>query len=323
MSRPDVSIVIPAKNEADNLSILVESIFVVLSHDSATKEVIIVDDGSTDETLAELRILSQRYNNVRYVSFTRNFGHQAALLAGMRHANGRCVVCMDADFQHPPSMLPEMIGAWRNGVKIVLTQRDDTGRQGRTKARASRIFYVLLRYLSDTDIRPGSADFYLLDETVLRELEQFREPALFLRGILPTLGFSTTRISYVPCERRFGRTSYSFSRMVQLAVDGVLSVSIKPLRLGVLFSVVTAMLALLYGVYVIVVFMSGQSVPGWASVALIVSTIGAMQLLVLGVIGEYIGRLLRDVRSRPPYLIHESDTTRHEHEQWPITNVTE
>lgn len=305
MMRPDVSIVLPARNEARNLPLLVEAIVANLPP-GMSHEIVIIDDGSNDDSLHTLRGLRENRATVHYVSLARNFGHQAALLAGLRHANGRCVISMDADFQHPPAMLPQMIAAWRDGAEIVLTSRMDRGRPGVIKALTSRLFYRCLSYLSDSEIHAGSADFHLLDRNVLRELERFHEPTLFLRGILPTLGFSIARLSYVPDERRHGRTSYSWGRMIQLGVDGVLSVSIKPLRLGILFAVITALLAILYGLYVISVYSSGRSVPGWASVALIVSVIGAMQLIVLGVIGEYIGRVLRDVRGRPAYIIRES-----------------
>lgn len=306
MTSPDISIVTPARNEAENLPVLVARIVECLP-EGLNAEIIIVDDGSTDQTANALRRLSAGYPNVKFISFTRNFGHQAALLAGLRHASGRCIIAMDADLQHPPSLLPDMTAAWRDGADIVLTERHDANDAGRMKALTSRLYYRFLSFLADYEIRSGSADFYLIDRKVADVLEKFNEPTLFLRGILPTLGFSTKRLPYTADERRRGQSSYTIGKMIHLGLDGVLSVSIKPLRLGIVFSLIAAAIAMLYALYVVVVYFSGDAVPGWASVAFVVSAVGAMQLFVLGVVGEYIGRLLREVRSRPTYIIRETN----------------
>jgi dolichol-phosphate mannosyltransferase len=301
-----ISVVIPAHNEEANLPVLLEQIRSALP--SALHEIIVVDDGSTDGTLDVVKAASQSDRRVKYISLSRNFGHQTALRAGLRGASGDCVVTMDADLQHPPRLLPEMATKWQQGSKIVLTVRNDIENVSGFKRLTSALFYRLMNSVSDFSIDPGSADFRLLDRQVLDIVNELSEHDFFLRGIIPWVGFAVAKIQYTPDQRLHGSTKYSLRKMISFAITGVIANSIQPLRLATIFAVFIACLSALYAAYAIAVFFTyGRVVPGWTSVALIVSLIGALQLLVLGVVGEYVGRILRETRKRPGYVISQSN----------------
>lgn len=305
--RPEISIVVPAHNEAGNIPVLLERVSAALAG-AGSFEFLVVNDGSTDGTAEVLRTLSAERPEVRYIGFSRNFGHQAAVNAGLRNARGRCVIAMDADLQHPPSLLPKLIARWRSGFQIVTTARRDTARTPFLKRLTSRLYYHALNLLGDFKMEPGAADFYLLDRKVVDVLTRFGESNLFLRGILPGLGFERTSLSYEPAARLHGQSQYTLSKMLRLARDGVLATSINPLRLGSVLALIVGALAAAYGVYALFVyFVLREALPGWTSVTLIVSMIGAMQLFVLGVIGEYMGRMLIEVRRRPAYIVAETN----------------
>lgn len=304
---PLVSIVTPALNEAGNLAALADRIKETLQA-VGRYELIVVDDGSTDETREKLRALSVERPEIKYISLSRNFGHQAALTAGLRAASGRCVIAMDADLQHPPSALIEMISFWRAGFDVVLTEREDHEGAPLFKKATSRAFYALLSWLSEAKLAPGSADFFLIDAKALAALRRYDEQHIFYRGLLPNLGFRQHRLKYKAAPRHAGASSYTLKKMLRLARDGVLATSIKPLRLGVFLSALVGVGALFYAAYAVFVsLVLGQALPGWTSVILVMTTIGAMQLFALGVIGEYVGRILVEARGRPLYLVAETN----------------
>jgi dolichol-phosphate mannosyltransferase len=309
---PLVSVVIPALNEADNLPVLHERLAALMERlGIARYEMLVVDDGSTDATLAVLRDLAKRDPRVRYASLTRNFGHQPALRAGLDLCSGDCVLSMDADLQHPPELLEKMLAEWRAGHDVVATIRVDTARTSAFKRFTGSLFYRLVNLLGEHRIEPGSADFYLLDRSVVDAIRGLPETELFFRGLLPWLGFRTIKIRYTPDQRLHGSSKYSVRKMVNLAVTGVLSTSVQPLRLAILMAVIVAGLTLLYAAYAVVVYFTFDHVqPGWASVIMVVSALGAMQLLVLGIIGEYLGRVLREARGRPSYLVRATNCRR-------------
>jgi dolichol-phosphate mannosyltransferase len=305
----ECSIVVPSLNEAANLPELLRRIFAVLEN-RVEYEVVLVDDGSVDDTISVLRELASRDGRVRYLSLSRNFGHQAALRAGLERALGNCVVTMDADLQHPPELIPQMLDLWQEGIDIVATRRSDGLGTSWFKRTSSRWYYGLLSWLGAFPLEAGSADFRLLDRAVVNVLNEHRESALFYRSILPELGFRWTTIDYRAQERLYGTTKYSMSRMFRLALDGVLATSIRPLRLATFAAVLMALATLLYSVYALVVrFVWDTALPGWTSVIIVVSLLGAIQLLAMGIIGEYLGRTLREVRGRPLYVVRESSET--------------
>jgi dolichol-phosphate mannosyltransferase len=304
---PELSVVLPAFNESQNLPQIVAHLYEVLA-EIAEFEVIVVDDGSEDDTLAVARNLSREDTRVRYLSLSRNFGHQQALRAGIAASRGRCVITMDADFQHPPSLLPDMLRLWRGGNDVVRTVRADGAGESWLKRWSARAFYRLLNAISDYQIEPGSADFCLMDRRVVDVICAMPEREVFLRGLLSWVGFRSATLRYVPDLRRHGASKYGFRRMVSLAGAGIVSSSIQPLRAALLLAAVVAALAAVYMLYAIGVYVLDNTVvPGWTSVVIVVAFLGALQLLILGIIGEYIGRVLRETRGRPGYVVAETE----------------
>lgn len=301
------SIVAPAYNEARSIPVLIDALREIFGSGD-DYEILIINDGSSDETASVLKALSESFRCVRYINFSRNFGHQAALRAGLTHAKGACVIAMDADLQHPPEVIPQLVEKWRLGYKIVRTRRNDTKATPFFKKVTSRLFYRLISFLSGVKFESGVADFYLLDRQVVDTICSYSERRWFLRGILPSLGYKNCVVDYAVAQRRFGDSRYTLGKMVNLAIDGVLATSITPLRGSVFLAALIASFAVIYAVYAVYasVFL-GAALPGWTSVMLAVTIIGAMQLLMLGVIGEYLGRVLLEIRLRPDYIIETSN----------------
>jgi len=308
---PELSIVLPAHNEAGNIEPMraaIEKLVAPLGR----YEIIFVDDGSSDGTLDAIRTAAARDPAVRYVSFTRNFGHQAALRAGLRHARGRAVVIMDADFEHPPELIPQLVAEWRKGFKIVATRRnDDAAQLSALKRITSRNYYRLLAAIGDVHIEPGSADFMLFDRAVVDVVNGIDDHDVFLRGLVRWLGFPLSVVPYSRGVRTRGDSKYSLTRMIELAVTGIATHSIRPLRFAIWLALGFAALGMLFVVYSIVSFLFVQhTVAGWTSIMAAIAILGAAQLLVLGIIGEYIGRILRETRKRPSFIIAETESDR-------------
>ena len=303
---PEISIVLPALNEAANLPAMFERLAGVLR--DVAYEVIVVDDGSTDATLATVKRCAAGDPAVHYVSFTRNFGHQQALRAGLRYSRGRAVVVMDADLQHPPELITQLAAKWREGYDVAATRRTDSEATGAAKSLTSRWFYALISRIGDVEIEAGSADFVLMDRRVVDVINAIEDQDIFIRGLLPWLGFKTAKIDYVPAERLHGASKYSFRRMVEFAVAGIMAHSIRPLRLSIWLALLAAGFGVVLLIYSIVSFLFIEStVHGWTSMVAAISILGAAQLLVLGIIGEYVGQILRETRRRPAYVVRDTN----------------
>jgi glycosyltransferase involved in cell wall biosynthesis len=306
----EFSIVLPAHNEAGNIAPIIAELRRLMSAVGRT-EIIGIDDGSTDGTLEALRAAADADPMVRYVAFTRNFGHEAAMRAGLRAARGQAVIVMDADFEHPPDVVPQLVEQWRAGFKLVAAQRMDDVAVSRFKRATSRLYYRVLGALGDVQMEPGSADFLLMDRTVVDTLNGFENQELFLRGLVRWLGFPLAKISYRPGQRRHGASKYSVGRMVELALNGIAGHSVRPLRAAIWLALAFAALGLLFVVYSIVSFFFVQhTVAGWTSIMAAIAILGAAQLFVLGIIGEYVGRILRETRRRPNYVVAETEADR-------------
>jgi glycosyltransferase involved in cell wall biosynthesis len=304
---PDLSIVLPAHNEAANILPLAAALKPILGP-LGRAEIIFVDDGSSDGTLALLRAAAAADPAIRYVSFTRNFGHQAALRAGLRHARGQAVVVMDADFEHPPELIPTLVAAWRAGAKIVVTQRDD-GVAGvpAMKRTTSALYYRLLDAMGDVRIAAGSSDYMLLDRAVVDLVNGLEDQEIFLRGLVRWLGFPLVTVPFTRGARRQGDSKYSLRRMVELALVGIAAHSVRPLRFAIWLALGFAAIGFAFVIYSVVSFLFVQhTVAGWTSIMAAIALLGAAQLLVLGIIGEYVGRILRETRKRPSYIVAES-----------------
>jgi dolichol-phosphate mannosyltransferase len=307
---PDISIVLPAHNEAGNIAPIAAAIARAVAL-SGSYEIVFVDDGSTDGTLSSIRGAA-RDPAIRYLSFTRNFGHQAALRAGLRHARGRAVIVMDADFEHPPELIPKLIAAWKEGARIVATRRDDEGVVA-AKRLSSTLYYKVLDAIGDVRIEPGSADYMLLDRAVVDVVNALEDQDIFLRGLVRWLGFPLVTIPYTRGQRTEGESSFSLRRMVELALSGIAAHSVRPLRFAIWLALGFALLSLLFIAYAIVSFLFVQhTVAGWSSLVAVIAILGAAQLLVLGIIGEYVGRILRETRKRPSYIVAETEAERTE-----------
>jgi glycosyltransferase involved in cell wall biosynthesis len=306
---PDISVVIAAHNEVENIAPMCAVLKQLLSP-LGRYEIIFVEDGSIDGTLEAIRAAA-RDPSVRYVSLTRNFGHEACLRAGLRHADGRAVIVMDADFEHPPELIPELVKQWRTGFKIVAAKRlDDEASTSFLKRLTSRLYYRVFDTLGDVRIEPGSANYLLMDRIVVDAINDLQDQELFLRGVVRWFGYSLTTIQYRPGARKHGATKYSLRRSLELAVTGIASHSIRPLRAAIWLSLSFALVGGLLVVYSIVSFLFIQhtaGAPGWASIMAAIAILGAVQLLVLGIIGEYVGRILRETRRRPRYVIAETE----------------
>jgi dolichol-phosphate mannosyltransferase len=221
------------------------------------------------------------------------------------------VIVMDADFEHPPELIPKLIAAWRAGARIVTTQRSDDASVSSAKRLTSRIYYRLLDAIGDVRIEPGSADFMLLDRAVVDVINAMEDQDLFLRGLVRWLGFPLTTIAYARGTRRQGESSFSGSRMVELALSGIAAHSVRPLRFAIWLALGFAAVGLLFVIYAVVSFLFVQhTVAGWSSIVAVIAILGAAQLLVLGIIGEYVGRTLRETRRRPSYIVAETEAER-------------
>ena len=303
---PQLSIVVPAFNEATNLNKLYQELQRVLPSLGMSWELIFVDDGSKDDTLATIRTLHQADSRVVGLQLSRNFGHQYAVLAGLSAARGDAIICMDADLQHPPEIIPTLITEWRKGSKIVNTVRVDVAALPVLKKLTSKAFYKVFSFLSGVRLEPGMADFRLFDRQALESILSFGEQGLFLRGIVQWVGFPSSNVVFESSARFSGQTKYTLRKMLKLSLDGITSFSVVPLRIGILIGIVTSGIAfwqMTYAIYAKVVL--DVTVPGWATTITVMSFMFGVLFILLGLVGEYIGRVLTQVRGRPRFIINE------------------
>ncbi len=300
-----LSVIVPAYNEADGLQKFLVRLDSVLAN-FPDAEIIVVDDGSTDATLDILRAAAAGDSRLQYLSLTRNFGHQTALRAGLECANGDAVITMDADLQHPPEQIPRMVERWRSGCEVVNMLREDDDTPF-FKRITSTLFYRFINSISDYRVEPGSSDFRLLDRKVVAELNRLPERGVFLRGVIPWMGYRQCNFKYRPEPRHAGASKYSLRKMIGLGLAGVTSSSYRPLHLTTFMGVVMSLFAMLYAMYALgVKLFVGTAISGWTSLLLSIMLFGGVQLIMLGIIGEYLGRVLREVKGRPEFVVRES-----------------
>jgi dolichol-phosphate mannosyltransferase len=297
-------VVVPVLNEEGCVDELARRVVAVVRGAGAGLELIFVDDGSVDATPQRIAALRARDPSVKCIRLTRSFGHQSALLAGLRFAKGDVVVTMDGDLQHPPELLPRLLEAWRSGADVVHTiRREPPGVRQGWKGRASDLFYRVVNRLGGVAVPPGAADFRLLDRRALDALNDLSEHFAFLRGLIPWLGFPDVRIEYEAAARFAGRSKYDLRRMLRLALDGMLSFSVLPLRLIALLGLATTGVGVAYGVFALVAQLTGHVQTGWTSLVVLVLVFGGVQLLSLGIVSEYVGRTYEEAKRRPRYVI--------------------
>ena len=307
MKNYKLSVVVPSYNEEENVKVLAERLTGVINNlEVKDYEIIFVNDGSRDNTLNNVKLMHEQDKHIHYISFSRNFGHQCALRAGLDAATGDCVISMDADMQHPPEIIPEMIAKWQEGYDIVYTLRQESKHLGLFKRLTSKMFYGVINKLSDIKIQPGAADFRLLDRSVVNALKGFKENTIFYRGLISWMGFKQFAIEYEPADRMFGTSKYTIKKMFAFALSGITSFSVVPLQISTVLGVIISALSFIYAIYSIIMHFCKQTVSGWTSVMCGVFFLGGIQLIMLGIIGEYIGKLFMEVKGRPPYIVRES-----------------
>jgi len=300
-----ISAVIPLLNEEGNLSRLHAELSEVMQGMGLSYELIFVDDGSTDASFEILKKLAAADPHTKGISLSRNFGHQIALMAGLDKSRGAVVVSLDADLQHPPSLIPVLYEKYRSGYDIVNTSRLDTAGAGPLKKLSSRMFYSLLRSLSEVNLPAGSADFRLMSRTAVEALKSMPERDRFTRGMVNWLGFKQTYVDYEAPKRFSGTTKYSLRKMMKLALDAITSFSPKPLRISLYLGMTAVIPCLFYSVYAIYRHFAGDTIEGWTSLLLVVLLFGGIQLISLGIIGEYLARVFTEIKARPLYIIKE------------------
>lgn len=266
-------------------------------------ELIFVDDGSNDHSFKTILELSEKDKRIKCISFSRNFGHQNALMAGMEKATGTRIIIMDGDGQHPPALLPELLNKLDAGADLVFTRRNKTAEISGIKRMMAAIFYHFINSISDTRIEQNAADFKAFNRKVLNSILTFRERELFLRGIFSWIGFRTATVNFDAPARKYGKTKYSFSKMLRLALKGTTSFSFKPLRIALLTGTIISLAAFGFGIFALIAYFNGQTVPGWASLIIAVMILGGTQLLAIGLLGEYIASLFTETKNRPRYLV--------------------
>ncbi len=300
-----VSVTIPAFNEEDNLKELHKQLLPVLER-QPDYEILFVDDGSTDNTSRILKELRDQNPKIKYLSLSRSFGHQCALKAGLDHANGDCIVSIDADLQHPAELILEMIKKWQEGYDIVYTIRKEHPDTPFLKRKTAALFYKLINKISDIKLDRGAADFRLLDRRVVNEIKKSNEAFLFIRGMISWVGFKQYGIEYIPQKRFSGKSKYSIKTMSLLALDGITSYSVKPLRISTILGSLASLLAFIYMIYAIsMAIFTDKAISGWASIIVSVLFMGGILLLMLGIMGEYLGKIFMELKNRPNYIVKE------------------
>ena len=298
-----ISIVVPVYNEEENIEHFVLSVEAVMEKLPYAYEILFIDDGSRDRSREILLELGKKDTHVQSIFLARNSGHQLALTCGTDHADGDAVITMDGDMQHPPELLPVLLAQWETGCDIVQTVRLTTEGVSLFKRLTSKYYYRLLNAMTDVEIQEGGSDFRLMDRKAVLALRRYREHARFIRGIVGAMGFRKTTVEFVAHERFAGRSKFSLHKMISFALDGILAYSVQPLRAAFYVGVFSALLAVLIFLHVLYETLSGETVPGWSTIVVCSLFFGGMQLMMLGICGEYIARILQEVKNRPLYLI--------------------
>lgn len=305
-ANPELTALVPVFNEAANVPALVERLTRVLDGCAASHEIIFVDDGSSDGTLEAIRAAREQDRRIDAISFSRNFGKEVAIAAGLDHARGRAVVILDADLQHPPETIEAMAAKWREGYENVYGQRIDRSADAPLRRALTMRFYRLFERFGETALPPGAGDFRLLDRKAVDALMRMRERARFSKGLYAWIGFKSIGVPFVVAERASGESKFSYRKLTRFALDGLMSFSTVPLMVWTFVGVTVSFLSLFAAVYFLLnTLLYGIDVPGYASLIVSISFLSGIQLLSLGVLGEYIGRIFAEVKGRPLYIVSE------------------
>jgi polyisoprenyl-phosphate glycosyltransferase len=304
---PVLSLVVPMFNEAGNLDRLFDRLAQVMADLGESYEIVCVDDGSRDDTVARALEHHRRDPRIKVVELSRNFGKELALTAGLRHTSGQAVVMIDADLQHPPEVIKDMMREWRQGFEMVIAVRRHRDDESAVKRLAAKVFYEVFGRVSEVRLPPGAGDFRLLDRKVVKVLNAMPEHARFMKGLYAWVGFRQTIIPFDVAERSHGETKFNLFRLWRLAIDGITSFTSVPLKVWTFMGMVVASFALLYGLlFIVKTLILGIDVPGYPSLIVAITFFSGVQLISLGVIGEYLGRVFAEVKNRPLYVVREA-----------------
>ena len=302
-----LDIILPAHNELQNIIPIYNEIELAMANSKYAYEILFIDDGSTDDTLSQIKKLAIKDNKVKFIELSRNFGHQNALKAGLDATNADIIIMMDCDLQHPPHMINELLRNYELGYEIVRTNRVDHASTTFLKTKTSNIFYSILNRLSDIKLEQGSADFRLISGSAIKHLKSFNEFDLFYRGLIKWMGYNQISIEYKAEQRYSGETKYTYNKMISFGIKGFTSFSTKPLYFAAYLGFIFASMSLLYIPYIIYTFYMGTEVHGWASVIATVAFFGGVNLMILGIIGVYLSKLFSQSKNRPHYIIKASN----------------
>lgn len=298
-----ISLVLPIHNEEGNITELYARSKKVLSS-LGNHEIIFVNDGSRDNSLAKLAEICATDKSAKVIDFSRNFGHQMAISAGINHATGQAVVVMDSDLQDPPEVIHDLFGKWREGFEVVYAKRK-TRKDSAFKKLTAFIFYRLMKKMANVEIMEDAGDFYLMDKQAADSIKDIKENPRFMRGLTSWIGFKRTYVFFDRMDRRAGKTAYPLKKMVKFAIDGVTSFSYIPLRMATYLGLLSVMAGFILGIYAVYqkIYFPQETTKGWASLILSIFFIGGVQLIMSGIIGEYIGRIYTETKNRPLYII--------------------
>lgn len=308
-SAKKVSVLVPCHNEADNLERLFSALQGLMSaHAGYEWEVLLVDDGSTDATLVGLKTLRERDGRFKWISLSRNFGKEAAMLAGFDYVGGDCLVIMDADLQDPVAAIPQMLRLWEQGYDDVYARRSSRGRESLLRRRLSLAYYKVLQKMAQVDILPNVGDFRLLDRKCVSALRQLRESQRYTKGLYNWIGFRKKEVVFERGDRQRGRSSFTYRKLFRLAVNGITSYSTMPLQISSVLGLVISLAAFVYMLYFLVkTLVVGEPVRGFPTLVVVILFLGGVQLISLGIIGEYVGQIFREAKRRPVYLVAAMD----------------
>ena len=303
----DLSIIVPMYNEEENIDLFFSSVQLVLKKiPELTYEFICINDGSQDKTLDILKTYAKKNKSIKIISFSRNFKKEQALYAGLEHCSGRAAIVMDVDMQDPPELIEEFVQKWQKGFEVVYGVRIDRNADTFFKKMTANFFYKIYNLISETKIPDNVGDFRLLDRKVIDAVLSIKEKKLFMKGIFNWVGFKSIGVPYKRQQRAAGTTKWSYWKLWNFALDGITSSTTLPLRIWTYFGAFVACFSFLYGFFIIIrTLIFGIDIPGYASLLVCILFLGGIQLLALGIFGEYIGRIFAEVKDRPLYIIDE------------------